>query len=580
MIKRTLSERLASLFEQYPFVTVTGPRQSGKTTLCRALFPHLDYINFEQLHQREFAIADPIGFLAKYEKGAILDEVQRVPGLLSELMVFADEKRRNGLFVLTGSEHFALSKSISQSLAGRSGMVRLLPLSLEELQQTGASEAMQDLLYSGFYPRIYDQSIEPRQLLSDYIDTFVERDVHRLGEIRRLENFRQFVRLCAGRIGTLINLSQLGADAGVSRTAAEHWLNLLESGFIVFRLPPYFTNIRKRLVKSHKLYFYDVGLASYLLGINHPDQVFTHPMRGFLFENMVVVEAFKHSFNMSRNPRVYFYRDSQGLECDLLYESGTELIAIEVKAGTNIASDWFKPLHMIEQAIPNVSKKIVVYGGNIAHRRRSQGEYIPVGELSGVLEQFEAEQALASFGQNYKAPPPKLSDVETLDKVYRIYIRQTLDEVESSLIRRVEQHFRQFSDGSILRLGPITTRSTDLLKLNQWEITKADRIVKKGFNFSDRRELELKHEFRFSDYIHGEGVAFTITLAWSFNGTGVSQFVSINNSRIEELDRRILYKNLDSQSTRIHATCARILESIIQSLRSIAENFNFDETTR
>ena len=308
MIEREITHRLTTLFRQYPFVTVTGPRQSGKTTLCRAAFPDLQYANLEAPDQRDFAESDPRSFLAQLGEGAIIDEVQHVPALLSYLQVLADERGRNGLFILTGSEQFRLSDAISQSLAGRTALLRLLPFSLAERQRTGASGVVDDILYSGFYPRILDQGLDPRQALGDYFETYVERDVRRLGEIRNLSSFRTFVRLCAGRIGQLVNLTSLGSDTGVSHTTAREWLKVLEASYIVFQLQPFHANIRKRLVKSPKLYFYDVGLASYLIGVENARQVVTHgrPCEGVTgaiiracirVENAVVAEVLKHRFN-------------------------------------------------------------------------------------------------------------------------------------------------------------------------------------------------------------------------------------------------------------------------------------------
>ena len=238
MIEREITPRLKALFEQYPFVTVTGPRQSGKTTLCRAAFPDLAYANLEAPDQREFAESDPRGFLAQLGEGAIIDEVQHVPDLLSYLQVLADEDGGSGLFVLTGSEQFRLSDSISQSLAGRTALLRLLPFSLAERQRTGASQTIDEIIFSGCYPRVVDQRLEPRQALGDYFETYVERDVRRLGGVRNLSSFRRFVRLCAGRVGQLVNLSSLGSDVGVSHTTAQEWLTILEASYIVFQLRP------------------------------------------------------------------------------------------------------------------------------------------------------------------------------------------------------------------------------------------------------------------------------------------------------------------------------------------------------
>ena len=391
MIEREITPCLVKLFEQYPFVTVTGPRQSGKTTLCRAAFPHLRHIDLDKPNQREFAESDPQGFLSQLGEGVILDEIQRVPDLLSYLKVLADEAGRNSLFVLTGSEQFRLSDAISQSLAGRTALLRLLPFSLAERRQTGASDRVDDILYSGCYPRIHDQKLEPRQALGDYFETYVERDVRRIGEIRNLSSFQRFVRLCAGRVGQLANLSALGADAGVSHTTARHWLTVLEASYVVFQLPPFYANIRKRLIKSPKLYFYDVGLASHLIGIEHAGQMSTHPLRGPLFENAVVVEALKHRFNGGRRSNLSFFRDTRGLECDLLYENGNGLGAIEIKSGATIASDYFDALNRIAKMLPQISAKAVVYGGADRQSRRN-GEVVPLADLVEVLERFDRRE--------------------------------------------------------------------------------------------------------------------------------------------------------------------------------------------
>ena len=388
MIKREITPYLAKLFQQYPFVTVTGPRQSGKTTLCRAAFPHLKYVNLEAPDQREFAESDPRGFLSQLGVGAILDEIQRVPELLSYLQVLADENGRNSLFVLTGSEQFRLSNAISQSLAGRTALLHLLPFSLTERQQTGASTAADDILYSGFYPRIHDQRLNPRQALGDYFETYVERDLRGLGEVRNLSTFRRFVRLCAGRVGQIVNLSSLGADAGVSHTTVRHWLTALEASYIIFQLPPFHANIRKRLVKAPKLYFYDVGLASYLIGIERAEQITTHPLRGMLFENTVVTETLKHRFNQGNRFNLSFFRDRRGLECDLLYETGHGIAAIEIKSGATIASAYFTGLRRIADLVPQINAKALVYGGT-DYQSRSDCEVVPLDALHQVLERFE-----------------------------------------------------------------------------------------------------------------------------------------------------------------------------------------------
>ena len=388
MVTREITDRLVALFKQYPFVTVTGPRQSGKTTLCRAAFPHLEYVNLEAPDRRLFAESDPRGFLSHVGDGVILDEIQRVPQLLSYLQVLADETGRNSLFVLTGSEQFRISDTISQSLAGRTALLCLLPFSLDERRRAGAIGEVDDILYSGCYPRIHDQRLEPRQALGDYFETYVERDVRRMGEVRNLSGFRRFARLCAGRVGQLLNVSSLGADAGVSHTTAREWLSILEASYVVFQLPPFYANIRKRLTKSPKLYFYDVGLASYLIGIEHAGQIATHPLRGALFENAVVSEAMKYLFNRGRRSNLSFFRDSRGLECDLLYERGSRIGAIEIKSGATVASDYFDALNRVARLLSQVSDRGLVYGG-ATRQSRSDVEVVTLTDVGDLLERFD-----------------------------------------------------------------------------------------------------------------------------------------------------------------------------------------------
>lgn len=393
MIRREITPFLVRMFDQYPIVTVTGPRQSGKTTLCRSTFPNLKYVNLEAPDQRHFAETDPRRFLSKLGDGAILDEIQRVPELLSYLQVLVDETSRNGQFVLTGSEQFELSKSISQSLAGRTALLRLLPFTLAERSQAGAAGEVDEILFSGCYPRIHDQGLDPSQALGDYFETYIERDVRRIGDIRNFAEFQRFVRLCAGRVGQLVNLTSLGADAGVSHTTVRQWLTILEASYIVFQLSPYHANIRKRLVKSPKLYFYDVGLASYLIGIEHAGQLSTHPLRGALFENVVVSEILKHRLNLGRRPNLSFYRDVRGLECDVLHRVGDRVCAIEVKAGATVASGFFDALNRVAQLVPDITAKAVVYGG-VDRQSRTHGEVVPLIQLGSALDEFDGERQL------------------------------------------------------------------------------------------------------------------------------------------------------------------------------------------
>ena len=389
MVQRTIAPLLIELFGRYPFVTVTGPRQSGKTTLCRTALPDLAYVNLESPNHRQFAEQDPKRFIATWPGGVIFDEIQRVPSLLSWLQVFADDHGGNGLFVLTGSGQFLLSDRTDQSLAGRTALLRLLPFSLDELRSAGAAAGgVDDLLFTGFYPRIHDQGLDPNQALADYVETYVERDVRRLLEIRNLSAFQRFVRLCAGRVGQLLNLAALGADAGVTHTTARHWLSVLEASFLVFRLPPYHGSVSKRLVKSPKLYFHDVGLASWLLGIESVRQLRTHPLRGALFENAVVAEALKHGYNRGRRPQLFFFRDRGGLECDLLYSSGGRLLAVEAKSGATIASDWFTALRRVMPLLPDCDAGAVVHGGD-ERQTRGDGEAVPLDDFGRLLARFD-----------------------------------------------------------------------------------------------------------------------------------------------------------------------------------------------
>ena len=565
MIEREIAPRLAVLFQQYPFVTVTGPRQSGKTTLCRAAFPDLDYANLEAPDQRDFAESDPRGFLAQFDDGAIIDEVQHVPALMSYLQVIADEMGRNGLFVLTGSEQFRLSDAINQSLAGRTALLRLLPFSLTERQRAGVGGSVDDILYSGFYPRIIDQGLDPTQALGDYFETYVERDVRRLGEIRNLSNFRRFVRLCAGRIGQLVNLSSLGADAGVSHTTAREWLTVLEASYIIFQLPPYFANISKRLVKSPKFYFCDVGLAAYLIGIESAEQVATHPLRGPLFENAVVAEALKHRFNRGNQANLSFFRDSRGLECDLLYPDGSGLAAVEVKSGATIGSDFFRSLHRVAEAVPDINSKTVVYGGE-TRQSRSDSEVITLADLGGVLDMLEVNRELVAFVEANKGQPPEDADVKALDTAYSRYIRPMLDGLQTTLGPLADALFRTSTQISYVELDGTETNSGFLLEARRWERTKAEYIVSDGFKLSRERPLRLKHVHTLRDYTGRGNAGFDVALSiwWTLDGERLDRSVDIDGVLAPELGTRIAYGDLDREHTGVDQAVAATSASVMR----------------
>lgn len=369
MIERNIKPVLERLAAQYPVVTLTGPRQSGKTTLAKALFPGKPYVTLEDPDVRRFAMDDPRGFLNGYAQGAILDEIQRVPELPSYLQGLVDANPQPGQFILTGSHQFELMTQVSQSLAGRTALLRLLPFTLAEArraQPPGEKLDLAQTILTGFYPRIHDQHLNPTQALADYFSTYVERDLRQLVAVHDLQRFERFVRLCAGRTGQLLNLSSLGNDAGVSHATARAWIDLLQTSFIVHLLPPWFTNTGKRLIKAPKLYFYDVGLASWLLGLRTPEQVLRDPLWGSLFENFILMEAMKDRLNAGESAEMYFYRDSEGNEVDLLLPVGGQVHAIEIKAGATINPDYFKGLRTFAAHHPGaLAGGGVIFGGDV-----------------------------------------------------------------------------------------------------------------------------------------------------------------------------------------------------------------------
>lgn len=373
IIDRDLAPRIIAAAQTFPAVTLTGPRQSGKSTLCRALFPEHAYTNLEAPDVREFAISDPRGFLAQFADGAVLDEVQRAPELVSYLQPLIDEDPRAGRWILTGSQNLALLESVSQSLAGRTAILNLLPLSRPEVMRfANAPGGLDEVMFAGGYPRIFEQSITPSDWLSAYVGTYVERDVRTVSNVGDLVAFQRFLELCAGRTGQLVNYSNLAGDCGISQPTAKAWLSVLETCFIVFRLPAWSGNVRKRLVKMPKLHFYDTGLVCWLLGLRSAEQLRRHPLRGAIFETWVVSEILKHRANAGERGGLYFYRDQNAVEADLLVERAGRLALLEVKAGQTVTRDMVSPALRIGEVLANLadSRPYLVYGGDAAQRRQ------------------------------------------------------------------------------------------------------------------------------------------------------------------------------------------------------------------
>lgn len=365
MIRRTVETHIRSLLRGFPIVTITGPRQSGKTTLVKVIFSDRPYASLEDPDVRASALDDPRSFLKRFPDGAVFDEAQRCPELFSYLQTVVDADGRMGLYILTGSQQFGLLSGITQSLAGRTAFVELLPFSLGELANAGRLSTELDLmLYTGCYPPIYDRDVPVRAWLSAYVTAYIERDVRQLIKIQDLETFQRFVRLCAGRTGQLLNLSSLATECGITHNTAKAWISVLEASYVVFLLRPHHANLNKRLVKSPKLYFYDVGLASWLLGIQTPAQIETHPLRGNIFETFIVSELMKSFFNRGERPPLYFWRDSHGNEVDVIVEQGHRLTPIEIKSGRTVTREFFAGLEKWNAlAGDSVIQPTLIYGG-------------------------------------------------------------------------------------------------------------------------------------------------------------------------------------------------------------------------
>ena len=365
MIDRSIQATIKEACRYFSVITVTGPRQSGKTTLIKMLFPDFHYYTLENPDTKLFALNDPVGFLQSHETGIILDEVQNAPELFSYIQGLVDENKERK-FILSGSSNFALMKNISQSLAGRTAVFELLPLSFSEISELAQEKAIDEILFDGFYPAIYSGEKTPSLLYPNYVKTYLDRDVRDLLNVKNITQFHTFLRLCAGRIGSLFNASELANEVGVSVPTINSWLSVLQASYIVFMLPPYFENIKKRLIKHPKLYFTDTGLACYLLDIENATQLSRDKMRGHLFENFVVMDALKNRYNKGKQSNLYFYRDSNQNEVDLLLRTGNDFEIKEIKSSMTYNPDFEKGIKHFSDIFKNrVIGKQVIYCGEL-----------------------------------------------------------------------------------------------------------------------------------------------------------------------------------------------------------------------
>lgn len=366
MFKRELETELKDLAKGYPVITVIGPRQSGKTTIVQHAFPEKMYANLEYPDIRALAFKDPRGFLDQFPNGAILDEIQRVPQLLSYIQPLVDKKDQKGMFILTGSHQLELQEAISQSLAGRTAILTLLPLNLAELERAGFDLSVNEWILKGGYPRIYKENLDPTKAYRSYFQTYVERDLRQVIQVKDLIQFERFVQILAGRIGQILNMEEIGGEVGLSSHTVKHWISILEASFIVFRLSPYFENFGKRIIKSPKLFFNDAGLAAYLLGIENETQLNRDPLRGNLFENAIILELKKYRLNRGLDPSLYYYRDIQKNEVDIIYKKGYELVPIEIKSSKTFHQEFIQKLQYFQIiAKKRAPQSYLIYAGDL-----------------------------------------------------------------------------------------------------------------------------------------------------------------------------------------------------------------------
>lgn len=385
MIARHAAAAITEMAQGFPALAITGPRQSGKTTLAKAMFPKHSYVTLEDPDARLLATEDPRRFLSAYEGGVVLDEVQRCPDLLSYLQGVIDAGPTPGRFVLTGSQHLGVMSGITQSLAGRVGIVELLPFALDEVY-TQAFPPLEVALAKGLYPPVHARAVTPARWYSAYVQTYIERDVRQLLAVRDLATFGRFLRLCAGRSGQLLNLSQLATDAGVTHNTARAWISILEASFVAFLLQPYHENFNKRLIKTPKLYFYDSGLLCWLLGVRTAEHLEIHPLRGAVFETLVVSELVKMQCNRGLGANLHFWRSRDGLEVDVVAEVGGRLVAVEIKSGSTLRGEAWQGLDAFRRLAPErVATSVLVYGGSESHVVREM-RLVPWTDLGSIRE--------------------------------------------------------------------------------------------------------------------------------------------------------------------------------------------------
>ena len=389
MYQRTMHHELLSLSKQYPVISLMGPRQSGKTTLVKSTFKDKPYVNLEIPDQRLAAQTDPRGFLSQFRQGAILDEIQRVPELLSYIQGMVDENKKPGMFIITGSHQLELHEAMSQTLAGRVGLLNLYPLTQNELRQAGFKLELDDQIYHGFYPGIYSEKQNPTQAYRFYVQTYLEKDIRQIAAIHNLMLFQNCMKLCAGRIGQVMDYASLSNEVGVSANTIKNWISVLEASYIIMRLKPYFENFGKRIIKSPKLYFTDIGLAAYLLDIQNPSHVARDPLRGYLIENLSIMELFKHRQNRGLDPNIYYYRDSQKNEVDVIIKYGHQLTPIEIKSAQTFDKSFLRGIKYFQKlAEGRINRSYLVYSGDMK-QSVSGIQILNYRNISSIYEEIE-----------------------------------------------------------------------------------------------------------------------------------------------------------------------------------------------